>query len=462
LNMLRVDNLSIIRSRGESPTIHDLSFQLSNGMICLLSGDADLSELICLSLSGLILHSQPEIMISGRLEWNGKPIKQKQFNPEIAITLENPYSQLSGIKNTVVEEIAFGLEVRGIAREEIKHRIQAAAEVFDMGHLLSRNPATLSGGETQKVIIACSYVVWPELWILYRPLTELDVATRYKFLQELSHSAQERGTVIVMAEDPSDDVCSLATHTLEMDRFRITLSANMKDDEGIDDRKYVNMPPMMTFIKKEYGDHKLHIQRPVIRIKGLTFQYPKEESSVIRELDLTADPGECVWVVGPNGCGKTTLMKVIAGILKAKEGQVLVHNIEPAKVPLWNMARHVAYAFQNPDLQIFSRDVLTEVTFGPQSLGYPKHRCEALANRALHIFGLSGKEQHHPHSLNRSERKRLGLAATFAMDTPIIILDEPTQYQTPEWKPVIRQAIVEGLSEEKTFLIVTHDFDFIW
>jgi energy-coupling factor transporter ATP-binding protein EcfA2 len=126
------------------------------------------------------------------------------------------------------------------------------------------------------------------------------------------------------------------------------------------------------------------------------------------------------------------------------------------------MARHVAYAFQNPDLQIFSRDVLTEVTFGPQSLGYPKHRCEALAGRALHVFGLSGKEQHHPHSLNRSERKRLGLAATFAMDTPIIILDEPTQYQTPEWKPVIRQAIVEGLSEEKTFLIVTHDLDFIW
>jgi energy-coupling factor transporter ATP-binding protein EcfA2 len=102
--------------------------------------------------------------------------------------------------------------MRGLHRAEMGQRIQVAADIFGISHLLFRHPRTLSGGETQKVVIASSYVLKPELWILDRPLTELDPLARYKFLQEIELLAKQKGITFIITEEPAADLYSIATH----------------------------------------------------------------------------------------------------------------------------------------------------------------------------------------------------------------------------------------------------------
>lgn len=204
------------------------------------------------------------------------------------------------------------------------------------------------------------------------------------------------------------------------------------------------------------------MSNPSVQVEELSFGYSPEQPMILKDLYISVNPGECLWIIGPNGCGKTTLAKIVVGILKPKRCKICVNGLNLTIEPIWRVAKHVAYAFQNPDLQFFSTDVWSEVSFGPKALGYPKDKCEVLTNYALNLFGLRGKEKSHPHDLNRSDRKRLGLASVFAMDTPIIILDEPPHLQNSQEKLLIRQAIDEALIRKKTLLVVTNEPDFIY
>lgn len=223
--MLKVENLTINYPDKRLPLLKGLDFEVPKGAICLILGDSGSGKTtLSLVIAGLLLHARPEVNISGFIKWNKKLINQKEFNSEIAITLENPYSQLTSLKSTVREKIAFGLEMRGVPRIEIERRIQIAANIFGITQLLSRHPRTLSGGETQKVVIASSYVIKPELWILDRPLTELDPLARVKFLQELKLLANQRGATIIIAEEPASDLYSIATHILTISAEGVNFS----------------------------------------------------------------------------------------------------------------------------------------------------------------------------------------------------------------------------------------------
>ena len=462
--MLQVKNLSIKYPDKELSALKDVNFELPKGSICFLSGDSGAGQTtLCLAIAGFLKHARPETDISGMIKLNGNPIDQQEFRQEIAITLENPYSQFSGLKRTVLEEMAFGLEMRGFSLCEMKKRIKSALATFGISHLLSRNPKTLSGGETQKVIIACSYVLIPELWILDRPLTELDPLARFSFLQNIKHMANQNGTTIIIVEEPACDLYLIATHLLTMEGGKVELSLNTKGSH-FKTPDLPASPSTITFTKISVDPYKEdHISSPSVKIKDIGFQYSPDQPKVFDNLHLSVAPGECLWITGPNGCGKTTLAKIIAGILKSTKGEVSINGINPMIEPVWKVAHYIAYAFQNPDLQIFSTNLWDEVSFGPKALGYSINRCNELTRNALKLFDLTKKEISHPHDLNRSERKRLGLASAFAMDTPVMILDEPTQFQDSQWKKIIKEAMDKTLLKNKSILCITHDsglFDF--
>lgn len=461
--MLNVESLSISYPNKDLPALKNVSFELRKGAVCLLSGDSGSGQTtLCLAIAGILQDTRPEVAISGSIRWSGSVIGHDVFRPEIAITLENPYSQLTGLKRTVREELAFGLEMRGFSHIEMNQRIQQTAERFGIIHLLSRNPKTLSGGETQKVVIASSYLLMPELWILDRPLTELDPLSRFKLLQTLKELATQNGTTILITEEPDADIYSISTHLLNITNEGVVLSSNAASEhtELLD-----TSAPSTTINFTKTGSRNFSKTDSAInhhvQVNGLSFQYAADQPMILKDLNITIDSGECLWITGPNGCGKTTLAKIIAGILKLQKGEITINSINIEAEPLWKVARHVAYAFQNPDLQIFSTNLWDEVSFGPRVLGYSEERCSALTSYAINLFGLVGLEKAHPHDLNRSQRKRLGLASTFAMDTPVIILDEPTQFQNSLYKQMIKHAMEEALSKGKGILCITHATDFI-
>lgn len=196
-----------------------------------------------------------------------------------------------------------------------------------------------------------------------------------------------------------------------------------------------------------------------IEIKDLHFTYPTGVQA-LRGISLRIQAGEQVAIVGQNGAGKTTLVKHLNGLLQPTQGQVLVGDWDTKKHSVARLARRVGYVFQNPDEQLFSRNVGAEVAFGPKNLGFSSEQVEALVKDALALTELSDKTETNPYDLSATWRKMVALASILSMDTPVVIFDEPTTGQDAVNVARIAHVIAELRSRGKTVITITHDIDF--
>ncbi|MBC7878880.1 MAG: ABC transporter ATP-binding protein [Anaerolineales bacterium] len=196
-----------------------------------------------------------------------------------------------------------------------------------------------------------------------------------------------------------------------------------------------------------------------IEINDLRFTYPTGLEA-LQGISLTIEAGEQVAIVGQNGAGKTTLVRHFNGLLQPSSGSVLIGEWDTKKHSVAKLASRVGYVFQNPDEQLFSKDVGTEIRFGPRNLGYSKEKIDELVTRALSLTELSDKTDTNPYDLSPTWRKMAALASVIAMDTPIVIFDEPTTGQDAVNVARIANVIAELRKEGKTVITITHDIDF--
>lgn len=196
-----------------------------------------------------------------------------------------------------------------------------------------------------------------------------------------------------------------------------------------------------------------------IEINDLHFIYPSGLEA-LRGISLSFEPGEQVAIVGQNGAGKTTLVKHLNGLLQPTRGQVRIGDWDTKQHPVAKLASRVGYVFQNPDEQLFSKNVETEVAFGPRNLGFSGDKIQTLVRDALALTELSDKTDTNPYDLSAPWRKMVAIASILAMDTPIVVFDEPTTGQ--DAANIARIAsVIAGLKERgKTVITITHDIDF--
>ncbi|MEJ2710147.1 MAG: ABC transporter ATP-binding protein [Anaerolineales bacterium] len=196
-----------------------------------------------------------------------------------------------------------------------------------------------------------------------------------------------------------------------------------------------------------------------IEIQNLEFTYPSGVEA-LRGVSFTVMPGEKLAIVGQNGAGKTTLVKHFNGLLKPTNGWVLVGDWDTREHTVAKLASRVGYVFQNPDEQLFSRTVEQEVAVGPKNLGYAQGLVDNLVAQALALTHLEDQRQTNPYDLSPTWRKMVAMASIIAMDTPVVIFDEPTTGQDATSVAHIGE-IVEALHrQDKTVITITHDIDF--
>jgi energy-coupling factor transport system ATP-binding protein len=196
-----------------------------------------------------------------------------------------------------------------------------------------------------------------------------------------------------------------------------------------------------------------------IEIKDLYFTYPTGLEA-LRGISLTIQSGEQVAMVGQNGAGKTTLVKHLNGLLRPTRGQVLIGDWDTTKHSVAKLASRVGYVFQNPDEQLFSKNVGAEVAFGPRNLGFNGEQVQALVKDALALTELSDKTETNPYDLSATGRKMVALASIISMNTDIVIFDEPTTGQDAVNVARIANVISELRKRGKTVITITHDIDF--
>jgi energy-coupling factor transport system ATP-binding protein len=196
-----------------------------------------------------------------------------------------------------------------------------------------------------------------------------------------------------------------------------------------------------------------------IEVNDLHFTYPNGVEA-LRGLSFTIASGELAAIVGQNGSGKTTLVKHLNGLLIPTQGTISIGGWDTRQFSVSKLAARVGYVFQNPDEQLFCKTVGEEITFGPRNLRFAPERVDALVERSLNMTDLTDQKDTNPYDLSPTWRKMVALASVIAMDTPIVIFDEPTTGQDAAGAARIARVISALKAQDKTVITITHDIDF--
>jgi energy-coupling factor transport system ATP-binding protein len=197
-----------------------------------------------------------------------------------------------------------------------------------------------------------------------------------------------------------------------------------------------------------------------ISLKNVSFEYPGGFKAV-DGVSIDIEKGENVAMVGQNGAGKTTTVKLCNRLLCPTAGDVFIGDKNTRNHTTARISRIVGYVFQNPDDQIFHSTVESEVEYGPKMMKLPPEEIAKAVKDALAITGLSREREENPYNLPLSIRKFITIASIIAMDTPAIILDEPTAGQDLAGNKRLR-AIIKAMQEKgKTLITISHDMEFV-
>jgi energy-coupling factor transport system ATP-binding protein len=194
-----------------------------------------------------------------------------------------------------------------------------------------------------------------------------------------------------------------------------------------------------------------------VSCEGLTFSYPDSEEPALSGISFGLHPGEYVGVVGPNGGGKSTLVRLLNGLLRPGSGSVRVFGHDPATEP-FEVRKHLGVLFQNPENGLVAPFVEDDVAFGLENLGVPRDEMRARVAQAIRGVGLEGYERREPHTLSGGEKQRVALAGLLAVGPEILVLDEPTSMLDAAGRREVLEHL-EVLRSRKTVVHVTHHLE---
>ena len=452
----------------------------------------------------------------------------------VGLVFQNPFNQLSGAKDTVYDEVGYGLQNLGFPPEEIRTRVESVLRCFGIWEYRDRNPFDLSGGQLQRVAICSVLAMKPDVLILDEPTSQLDPEGS----EEVFHTVDEltkMGITIIMIEQKIEKLAGYCDRVLLMHQGRVVdydtprkiFSREDLYDLGVNPPAYTcfaranalvfedgtlpvthaetlervkasgvdratliaSLRTMTAGVQMESATPQPVAAQPAragvdaaaaaasastssdhaseaagaadatFQVKDLRFSYVKGRE-VLHGLNLALDHRPTA-IIGQNGAGKTTLVRVLKGLLKPDSGEIRYQgeNLETKTVA--ELASRVGYVFQNPDDQIFKYKVLEEVMFGPLNIGMSPQEAEASAHEALRMVGLDEKAGENPYDLELSDRKMVAIASVLAMNTDVIILDEPTIAQSWNGREKIREIIQAKAAEGKLVIAILHDMDFV-
>ena len=194
-----------------------------------------------------------------------------------------------------------------------------------------------------------------------------------------------------------------------------------------------------------------------VSCERVSFSYPGSGRPALSGVSLDLRQGEYVGVVGPNGGGKSTLVRLLNGLLKPDSGRVLVSGRDPATEP-FEVRKHLGVLFQNPENGLVAPFVEDDVAFGLENLGVPREEMRERVARAIRTVGLEGFERREPHTLSGGEKQRVALAGLLVAEPEILVLDEPTSMLDSAGRMEVLEYL-HALHSEKTVLHVTHHLE---
>lgn len=396
---IRLKEVSFKYDGAKENVLENINLTVEYGETVLLSGVSGEGKSTLLSIINGVIPFVNSGEFSGSVEIDGKDVTKLKISERsklIGTVLQNADEQI--IYDLVNEEIAFGCENLNITSEEIDRRVERFTTLMQIEK--NAKTRTLSGGQKQRLITASTLAMEQKIIILDEPLANLDTHTAHILLKALRNLANS-GYAVLIVEHRLDVVKNYIDKVMRIENKQLFTSTDINDlNSGIK-----TIP---------HADGSLPGE---VLIKGKKLFFAAGDRNIIDGLDIEIRAGERIVLLGENGCGKTTLMRMLARLNKPNDG-ALSQTITKSKKANSKWFSKVGYVYQNPTYQLFMPTLLSEISF--------KAKSEEMAREMINAFGLSGLEQRHPQSLSEGQKRRASIAAVCASEPTVLFLDEPT------------------------------------
>lgn len=396
---IRLKEVSFKYDGAKENVLENINLTVEYGETVLLSGVSGEGKSTLLSIINGVIPFVNSGEFSGSVEIDGKDVTKLKISERsklIGTVLQNADEQI--IYDLVNEEIAFGCENLNITSEEIDRRVERFTTLMQIEK--NAKTRTLSGGQKQRLITASTLAMEQKIIILDEPLANLDTHTAHILLKALRNLANS-GYAVLIVEHRLDVVKNYIDKVMRIENKQLFTSTDINDlNSGIK-----TIP---------HADGSLPGE---VLIKGEKLFFAAGDRNIIDGLDIEIRAGERIVLLGENGCGKTTLMRMLARLNKPNDG-ALSQTITKSKKANSKWFSKVGYVYQNPTYQLFMPTLLSEISF--------KAKSEEIARKMINAFGLSGLEQRHPQSLSEGQKRRASIAAVCASEPTVLFLDEPT------------------------------------
>ena len=475
---MEVKSLSFWYPQSTTMALEQISFVISPGELILLCGQSGSGK------TTLLRHLKPNRapfgLQEGAISFEGRAFEElpeRESAQRIGFVAQNPENQI--VTDTVWHELAFGLENLGLPVNEIRRRTAEMAEYFGMSSWFRRKVDELSGGQKQMLNLASVMVMKPDVLLLDEPTAQMDPIGAGRFFRTLQRINQDIGTTIVICEQRLEEIMPLADRVMVMHRGKLVVDCGLRDCAGQMTRwemqSGMELPvkkglpvALRTFLmfgrdneetpisvgegknwlkrRGVTGSIALEETKPqaplALSVEQVFFSYHKGKD-VLREFDLQVEKGAIYCLLGGNGSGKTTALKVLAGIYKPHGGKLKTNGV-------------VRYLAQNP-LSLFTEVTVEDelAVMIPESAKRREKTEDMIA-----LMELQEQRRQNPLDLSGGQQQRLALGKVLLTEPDVLLLDEPTKGVDAEFKQKFSQIL--HLLQEKgvTIVIVSHDLEF--
>ena len=491
-------NFSFRYASQDKPTLKNINLRIEQGEKILIvgpsgSGKSTLGQ----CLNGLIPHTIKG-EVEGQLYLNGNDVsdwKIEQYTENVGTVLQDTDSQFVGL--TVGEDIAFALENQMVSRAKMYPVVRDTAKMVDLESLLNKSPYDLSGGQKQRVSLGGILVDDVDLLLFDEPLASLDPKTGKATIDIIDELHKSRGKTVIIIEHRLEDVLYRSVdRIILMDHGEIVadmspdtlIQSTLLTKHGIREPLYVSLlkqcrldlsmvpnianlseipvdvikPAVSAWFKNmDTTPIQSEIDNPLLSVNGLTYSYDNEVNA-LENISFIVNKGEFVSILGKNGSGKSTITKLVMGVLSPDQGAILLNGQDLADLSIYERSKKVGVVLQNPNHMISHHMIYDEVAFGLVNCGLSETQIEEKVLNALELCGLS-RFRHWPiDALSYGQKKRVTIASILVLEPELLILDEPTAGQ--DYKNYTSMLeFINQLNQKLglTVIIISHDMHLV-